>query len=195
MTINFYENSTGLWILRQTNSSCVNGTYRWIFSQASSASTKYYWKVYANDGLHNVSQWYCFTTEAGGATITVAVSPTSWNGGTPALGTNIQNNFTLWQNGSATIDITIGINNTNYTFVTYSNWLTNGHNRYCANYTTNTWSTETSITPGYPPSSVLKGSFAPGHFHFGIRLWLPRTVTYANIREDFKIVLTISEST
>jgi hypothetical protein len=64
MTVNFYENSTGSWVKRQTNSSCANGTYRWTFAQASVAGTKYWWKVYANDGLTNVSTWYCFTTIA-----------------------------------------------------------------------------------------------------------------------------------
>jgi hypothetical protein len=62
MTVNFYENSTGPYVLRQTNSSCANGTYRWTDAQATANNHKYWWKVYANDGLHNVSKWYCFTT-------------------------------------------------------------------------------------------------------------------------------------
>lgn len=65
MTVNFYENSTGSYVLRQTNSSCANGTYRWTNAQATSYGLKYYWKVYVNDGKgYNVSSWYCFTTQA-----------------------------------------------------------------------------------------------------------------------------------
>jgi hypothetical protein len=65
MTVNFYENSTGSYVLRQTNSSCANGTYRWTNAQATSYNQKYYWKVYVNDGKgYNVSSWYCFTTQA-----------------------------------------------------------------------------------------------------------------------------------
>ena len=64
MTVNFYENSTGSYVLRQTNSSCANGTYRWTDAQATSYGLKYYWKVYVNDGKgYNVSAWYCFTTQ------------------------------------------------------------------------------------------------------------------------------------
>lgn len=63
MTLSWYENSTGSWVLRQTNSSCSNGTYRWDFTEASSYGTSYWWKVYANDTLHNVSVVYHFTTK------------------------------------------------------------------------------------------------------------------------------------
>jgi len=62
MRVTFAENSTGSWVNRQTNGSVANGTYRWDYTQASSYSKKYWWKVYCNDGQHNVSKWYCFTT-------------------------------------------------------------------------------------------------------------------------------------
>jgi len=127
--------------------------------------------------------------------IDVDVSPDTWIIGNIYVDTSIQKNFTFWQNGSVTIDITIGINNTNFTFVNYASWLSLGHDRYCANFTVDNWITESSITPGYPPSSVLKNDFAPGNFNFGVRIWMPRTVTYYDTREDFKIVLIVSEST
>jgi len=63
MTIYWYENSTGSWILRQTNSSVGNGTYYWTFSQASSYSTTYYWKVAVNDSIANTTAVYYFTTK------------------------------------------------------------------------------------------------------------------------------------
>jgi hypothetical protein len=62
MDLYWCENSTGTWIIRQVDSDKANGTYTWSFSQASSQFTKYYWKACANDSLHNVSKWYCFTT-------------------------------------------------------------------------------------------------------------------------------------
>jgi len=62
MTLFWYENSTGSWVLRQTDSSCANGTYRWTFTQASSYNTKYWWKVYANNSINDVSAIYHFTT-------------------------------------------------------------------------------------------------------------------------------------
>lgn len=64
MTLSWYENSTGSYVLRQTNSSCANGTYRWTDAQATAYNTNYYWKVYCNDGTVNVSSWYSFTTYA-----------------------------------------------------------------------------------------------------------------------------------
>ena len=63
MTIYWYENSTGSWILRQTNASVGNGTYYWTFSQASSYSTTYYWKVAVNDSIANTTAVYYFTTK------------------------------------------------------------------------------------------------------------------------------------
>ena len=69
MTINFYENSTGSWVYRQTNNSVVeapdwsnNGTFWWQFTQASVQSTQYWWNVTADDGTTNVSVTYTFTT-------------------------------------------------------------------------------------------------------------------------------------
>lgn len=65
MNVYWLENSSGSWILRQTNTSCSNGTYSWIFTQASAYSTKYWWKVTCNDTEGNtISAWYCFTTRA-----------------------------------------------------------------------------------------------------------------------------------
>ena len=62
MTIYWYENSTGSWILRQTNSSVPNGTYYWTFQQAIDYSTKYFWKVSVNDSKNNKTQIFHFTT-------------------------------------------------------------------------------------------------------------------------------------
>ena len=129
--------------------------------------------------------------------IDVEINDSSWIAGSLDCGDDVQKNFTFYQNGSATIDITIGINSTNgnYSFVNYTTWSSNGHDQYCANFTVDTWSSESMIEPDYPASSVLKSSFAPGNFVYGIRLWIPKSVTYQDRQEDFEVVLDVSEST
>jgi PKD repeat protein len=62
LSIYWYENSTGSWILRQTNISLPNSTYYWKFQQAIGYSTKYYWKVAVNDSKNNISEIFHFTT-------------------------------------------------------------------------------------------------------------------------------------
>jgi len=62
-TVNFYENSTGSWVLRQTNTSVTaNTTVYWNYSQASAYNTKYYWNVTIADETCNVSYTLYFTT-------------------------------------------------------------------------------------------------------------------------------------
>jgi hypothetical protein len=63
LTVNFYENKTGNWVRRQTNSSvAANTTVQWNFTQANSFDTRYFWKVTIFDGAINISTIYCFTT-------------------------------------------------------------------------------------------------------------------------------------
>jgi len=62
MTIYWYENSTGSWILRQINSTVPNGTYYWTYQQAINYSTTYFWKVAVNDSRNNMSEIFHFTT-------------------------------------------------------------------------------------------------------------------------------------
>ena len=64
MTVNWYENSTDVWIIRQTNSTASNGTYWWQFTQVSDYLTLYYWRVDVLDGEFNTSVMYEFTTSA-----------------------------------------------------------------------------------------------------------------------------------
>jgi len=62
MNISWYENTTGSWVLQQTNNSINNGTYYWNYSNASSYNTKYYWRVCVNDGTDWTNNTYSFTT-------------------------------------------------------------------------------------------------------------------------------------
>jgi len=64
MDITFASNYSGSWTNYQTNSSVGNGTYYWHFTGASSYSTKYWWKVFADDGHTNTSSIYSFTTQS-----------------------------------------------------------------------------------------------------------------------------------
>jgi hypothetical protein len=88
MVLSWFSNTTGSWVHYQTNSSCANGTYRWA-SPFASYSTKYWWKIYCNDTLHNSTAWYCFTTEAEPVSETWQVINSSYNG-------SIKNN-TAWR--------------------------------------------------------------------------------------------------
>lgn len=64
LNIYWYENSTGDWVLRQTNSLVHNGTYYWTYREATSYSTIYYWKIIVNDGEYLTTAIYHFTTES-----------------------------------------------------------------------------------------------------------------------------------
>lgn len=124
-------------------------------------------------------------------TIDIDVAPASWDANNPSCGSSTTENFTFYQNGSATIDTKIGFNKTNYTFVTYATWLGNGHDQYCANVTIDTWVSETNIAPkvgGVPVTSLKTSVNGNTNFGFGIRIYMPKTVSTANLREDFKVM-------
>ncbi|HEC86436.1 MAG TPA: hypothetical protein ENI49_00975, partial [Thermoplasmatales archaeon] len=64
LTVYWYENTTGSWVLRQTNSSVTaNSTVSWTYTQASNYGTTYWWKVAVNDGTDNTTAIYHFTTD------------------------------------------------------------------------------------------------------------------------------------
>jgi hypothetical protein len=64
LTVDWYENSTGGWVLRQTNNSVVaNSTLNWTFTQANAYDTTYWWRVAINDNIDNITFLYYFTTK------------------------------------------------------------------------------------------------------------------------------------
>ena len=64
LTVYWYENTTGSWVLRQTNSSVLaNSIVSWTYTQASDYSTTYWWRVAVNDSMDNTTKGYTFTTE------------------------------------------------------------------------------------------------------------------------------------
>ena len=64
LTVYWYENTTGSWVLQQTNSSVSPGTsVQWDdYSNASDYSTTYWWSVNVSDGTDWVNETYHFTT-------------------------------------------------------------------------------------------------------------------------------------
>ena len=65
LTVYWFENVSGSWILRQTNENVsANSTVYWTFSQASLYSTTYYWRVVVNDSTVNTTATFYFTTES-----------------------------------------------------------------------------------------------------------------------------------
>jgi len=127
-----------------------------------------------------------------GLAIDIDVSPDIWAVGSPNCAESSQNNFTFYQNGSSTIDVKIGFNDTNYTYVNWSTYSNNGYDQYTANFTTDSWSSETNIDPksGSDPVTTLKASVTgESNFTFGIRLWMPKSVSIPDILEDFDILL------
>lgn len=130
------------------------------------------------------------------ATVDIETNPTTWIGGNPNCGTNIQNNFTFYQNGTATVQVKIGFNATNYTFVNYTTWASDGSNQYCANFTIDTWSSESMIEPKVAgdPVTILKDSLSgSSSFVFGVRIWMPKGVTTSGVLEDFAIMLVATD--
>jgi hypothetical protein len=64
LTVYWYENTSGTWVLQQTNSSVpANSTVRWMYRNATGSHQKYWWKVVVSDGTHTVSSWFSFTTK------------------------------------------------------------------------------------------------------------------------------------
>ena len=93
----------GAWTNQQVNNSIGNGTYRFIYDQATSYSTLYSWRVSISDGFHNVSSTYAFTTEDASASWQVIDSSmngsikniTRWQGFSTSLNGSIKN-ITRW---------------------------------------------------------------------------------------------------
>jgi uncharacterized protein (DUF427 family) len=64
LTVYWYENSTGSYILRNTDSGVnANSTISYTFTQFTNYNTSYYWKIVVDDSKENNSVWYYFTTE------------------------------------------------------------------------------------------------------------------------------------
>ena len=99
LTIDWYENTTGSWILRNTNSSVsADSIVSYTYTEFSNLSTTYWWKVTVNDSKYNTSAEYFFTTESIETYVNSiipydqTVSPLSLS----ATGPSSIDNVTLW---------------------------------------------------------------------------------------------------
>jgi len=78
LNVTWATNESGSWVNKHTNSSeAANGTESYTFTDFDSYLTKYWWKVYVNDGTGNESEIYHFTTV--GETIPSQSSQLIWN--------------------------------------------------------------------------------------------------------------------
>jgi len=65
LTIYWYENSTGSWVLRRTEYNVTaNSTVYWSFMQANQYSTTYYWMVNVTDSIYDTNAIFNFTTKS-----------------------------------------------------------------------------------------------------------------------------------
>jgi len=63
LTVTWQTNISGSWITKQVNTSVTaNTTVRWYFTDANLQWTKYYWCVYVNDTIDNVTESFNFKT-------------------------------------------------------------------------------------------------------------------------------------
>jgi len=64
LTVYWYENTTGDWVLRNTNISIsANSPVNYTFTQFNNYFITYWWKVAVNDSTDNATEWYYFITE------------------------------------------------------------------------------------------------------------------------------------
>lgn len=61
MTVRFYENTTGSWVLRNTQV-VTDSTVYWHYKQAKKSRTQYWWLVVVGDGTENTTELYNFST-------------------------------------------------------------------------------------------------------------------------------------
>ena len=131
-----------------------------------------------------------------GDAVDVSTKPSTWTGIITSCGGSTTENFTFYQNGTAGLNVTIGFNDTNYTYVSWATYSGNGHDQYTANFTNDNWATESNIATGYPPpwANMLNSSVSGNsNFTFGVRIWMPKSVT-SDLREDFVIVIQENET-
>lgn len=106
LSLFFYENSSGQWMLQQTNHSAVNNTsIIWNqFINATAFNTTYWWKICATDGSLWTNETYYFTTRS------------AYNPSPPASITATTHNRTVinltWTPGSNATQIYIEYNTT-----------------------------------------------------------------------------------
>jgi hypothetical protein len=87
VTVRFYSNATGGWMLRQTNQSLLSGETAWFtYTNASVYSRTYWWKVVTNNSATPngwTNKTYHFTTRASLPAVLLVLSPSNDSTGVP----------------------------------------------------------------------------------------------------------------
>jgi hypothetical protein len=115
VVVRFYENTTGPWILQQTNTSVdVTNPASVVWDNYSNASEDfmiYWWKVNVSDGKGcYAEEIYWFRT----ISTSIQINPNIWNQGTLQIGTSNETSgfyFNLTNQGDAALDIQIKATN------------------------------------------------------------------------------------
>lgn len=175
MNVSFASNYSSSWVIYQTNSTVGNGSYQWSFTNANNYNTKYWWRVYCNDGTTNVSETYSFTTiqnytpiqsgqciwnSTSGVNKTlsatgVSLYPTCFN--VTVNDTEDTMTITLYTNESGDwtqVNTSAGLSNGTYSY-TNTSWIDTYSTKYWITFNVTdglTWSNETfNFTTGSAP--------------------------------------------
>ncbi|RLB74654.1 MAG: hypothetical protein DRH15_15205, partial [Deltaproteobacteria bacterium] len=174
LTVYWYENTTGNWVLGQTNSSVTaNSTVSWTYTQASNYGTTYWWKVAVNDSTDNTTAIYHFTTDYA----PVISNPNPANGSTGVSLTPICN-VTVSDQDGGTVTVKFYENTT-------GNWILQQVNNSVdvtnpANVVWNNYSNASSHGTTYwwkVNVSDGKGGYTEEIYHFTTLIVAPTVVT------------------
>ncbi len=182
LTVRWYSNSSGSWVLFGINSSEGNGTYHWRNSNFSQYAKTYWWNVSVSDGQDiNKSSVFHFTSYV--PNISFSITPSKWDQGTILIGSSNATTgsyFNITNNGEVPIIVQIKATNaTNAT--TGAKWnLTgsSGFNNFSLQY-------NKSGDVSWTPINLTYDTFM---------LNLPATGTNWK-RFDLKLILATSSST
>jgi len=107
VNVTFAENTSGSFVNMQTNSSVAyNGVVNWTYTNASDYNTKYWWRVFIDDGVENETFTFHYTTE---------VAPGSWTNSQPNITGEQPTNQSTGVELSPAVGCTVEDGNTNHT--------------------------------------------------------------------------------
>ena len=181
LDVYWYENTTGGWVLRNTNGSVsANSTVSYIFSQFAVYSTTYYWKVTVNDSVNNISAIFHFTIQA----INTSVNPISpYNVTSSSLTITATNNtevdnvtlYYRWSNRNFTGSDTLFYDDFELGWGNYSDGGVD-----CSLYTSGTYAHQGSNAADIQDNTGVSSSFSltntidlvtPGYNSLSIEFW------------------------
>ena len=127
LTVRWYSNRSGSWVLFGMNSSVGNGTYRWTNSNFSGYATTYWWNVSVSD-MQEVKKSNVFHFTTIEANVSFNITPSAWDQGTILIGSSNATSglyFNLTNQGVVPINIQIKATNATNT-TTGAKWNLRG---------------------------------------------------------------------